>query len=164
MHHPAKVLPRNVRRWAEQVAAELGSQVPATVGYVEEGRLPCLFIFFCDEWVRTELVTSHTLSWWIVRASSHAIFSNVLFFASRLSKSYFFTILLDQWNFGRNKSWLGFGFFRESRIVPGSCKGLCTRTGDYSERKFSSTLHYPSTPQGWDPLLVKSPFFTVQRE
>jgi hypothetical protein len=33
-----------------------------------------------------------------------------------------------------------------------------------SERKFSSTLHYPSTPQGWDPLLVKSQFLTVQRE
>jgi hypothetical protein len=34
----------------------------------------------------------------------------------------------------------------------------------FSERKFSSTLHDPSTPQGWDPLLVKSPFFTVKRE
>ncbi len=33
-----------------------------------------------------------------------------------------------------------------------------------SERKFSSTLHYPSTPRAWEPLLVKSPFFAVNRE
>jgi hypothetical protein len=39
-----------------------------------------------------------------------------------------------------------------------------TSVRSYSERKFSSTLHYPSTPQAWEPLLVKSPFLLLYIE